>query len=617
MTALRWPQLRLEMDLTGTAVNGTPTWTDYSSYLRVGDGVSCSRGRQDERSKVTAGTLSISLDNDAGTFSGKPLRAHVRLSVRFDDAASYTVLFTGNVSSWRRGWANGVRPVVQVTATDRVALLEKQTLKASVVNEIMADAPAGYWPMWDPSGATTAADGSGVVGRTALTIGQQGSGGTVDFGVTTTLVDAGTGVAVAAVDTSNYKYLTADGFAAATAAECFFRTSTKDHELIRLPAFNSSGTIVRLTVGVAATTGYLYVNHYDYNAGLFTRWDTTVNVADNVWHHVAVAGSSLWLDGAGVGTSSSAGGSGTPTDIPPPSVQTGAACTAAFAHVAVYYATPSSGRIADHYKAGRATGFTGDLTDTRFDRLAAYAGVTPYTPWFGSATMCAQPVDGKTVWDAMNEVADAEGGIAYVAADGAPSLATRGVWQAPAVALTLSPFDIDPGTEFTLDDSDIVNDVTVTRPGGTVVRSVDTASVAAHGARTESITLFVDTDAQAQATAQWMTYRGAVAAERISTLTVSATAKRATVDNPTLAALDVGSAVTITDPSPGTDEYVDGYVPAFLGDARTLVVQGMQDRFDVTGWTRTLNVAPLPLVAVWKLDNATYSVLDSTTVLGY
>jgi len=606
VTALTLPQLKLEMDLTGTGPGTAPTYTDYSAYLRVSDGVQWQRGRQDERSDVTAGTASFAVNNDAGTFTGKKLRAPVRLSIRFDDTASYTVMWTGFVTSWRRGWTSGVRPVMQVQAADAVMLLEKQTLPPMIRGEILADAPAAYWPLDDAAGSTAATDRRGVTGAPSLAVTQVGSGGALDFGAAAvTSADGDAAAAFTPASDSAGKYLSSpriDGVDPIT-LEAWMRTSGIPATTPRIvlaatgdAAYNTDDLVIQ----VNTTTGYAAARFYDAS-GLTTYTATaSVNVCDGTWHHLVavITGGTLYLYVDGVATSTAAAGwESTPLWVSVGGA-TGQLFDGAVAHAAVYTSALSSTRIASHYAAGVGTG---ERTDLRFDRIGALSDVTVATPQTGSATMGAQPTAGKSVWTALTDVAFAEQGTAYIAADGTPTLAVRSDRYGQAAAMTFLARDIAADTGFTLDDAYLVNDVTVSRPNGATARRVNTASQAAYGTRSDTFDVYYDTDAQVEYLAEWLSNSRATPFERIGSLTIDASAKAATVTNSTLAALDVSDLIRITISATNYD----------------LVVEGLQDRVDVGGWVRAMNVSPNYLSQVWLLEDATYGLLDTTTVLGF
>jgi len=636
VTALTMPQVKLEMDLTGTGPGTAPTYTDYSTSLRLSDGVTFTRGRQDERSAVTAGTAAFTLNNDAATFTRKPLRAPVRLSARFDDTASYTVMWTGYVTGWERGWTNGVRPSMRVTAADAVMLLEKMTLPSLVRGEILADGPVAYWPLDDAAGVTLGTDRTGVSGAPSLTVTQVGTGGTAEFGaaaLSTTVTE--TTLDLTPTDASNGKYLvpTSGGLwptGTAKTYECWFRTGTDSRTVLSIE--DDYGNQVWVTVRSGGGTCRVEWNQITAPGGS-AQSGSSAAVTDNAWHHVAYvetysAGTVtgvLYVDGVDVGTDLSFTYTGWDSSAKNIAVgaslnvstttngSAGAAFDGMVAHVAVHASALSSTRVAAHYAALDG----GVRSDERFDAIGAISDVTVATPSNGAATMGGQPTAGVSVWSALTDVAFAEQGTAYIAADGTPTLAVRTTRYGATPAITLNGKDVDTGTQFTLDDAYVANDVTVSRPGGATARRRNTTSQAAYGTKSDTFEAFHDTDAQAEYLAEWLANSRGEPGERVGSLTIDATSKASNIPNATLATIDVGDQVLL-EPTTYTSTYSSTYEsdPAGFG-TQYLVVEGMADRFDLTGWRRTLNVSPDFLSTVWLLDDVTYSVLDTTTVLGF
>jgi hypothetical protein len=108
MADLNRPQLILEVAFsTANPLTVPASWTDLSAYLRT-DELSIRRGRPDELSQASAGTMVVTLDNRDGRFDPEnttapyypnivPMR-RVRLRAMWS-AVSYT-LFTGYAQAW-------------------------------------------------------------------------------------------------------------------------------------------------------------------------------------------------------------------------------------------------------------------------------------------------------------------------------------------------------------------------------------------------------------------------------------------------------------------------------------------------------------------------------------
>jgi hypothetical protein len=129
------PTVTIEYD---TALpTATPTWQDVTAYARVW---ASKRGRQYERDRVQAGTLSLTLDNTdrrfdpthaAGPYYGNLDVMHrVRVSATWGGAV-YRI-FTGYVTAWSLAYpAGGTDAVVKVSASDGLTVLAQARISAS------------------------------------------------------------------------------------------------------------------------------------------------------------------------------------------------------------------------------------------------------------------------------------------------------------------------------------------------------------------------------------------------------------------------------------------------------------------------------------------------------
>jgi len=169
----------------GTAY-GSVAWTDVTSYVRAGGGLSVSRGRAVVGQAPTAGTLSLWLANDDGRFTpgraggpyGSGVKARIPVRVRatvdtdgdgdFSDefdpmafggsgATVYDVWY-GFVTDWE--WTPGGEVRAEVRAADILAQAAKIRCKPWLTGRHLTQAPDSYWPLTDLAGATSAAGGT-------------------------------------------------------------------------------------------------------------------------------------------------------------------------------------------------------------------------------------------------------------------------------------------------------------------------------------------------------------------------------------------------------------------------------------------------------------------------
>lgn len=641
------PDLKVEIAPTATPFTASPTWVDITTDLRLTDSVTFNRGRTDARAQAQPGTLTITLNNSAGNYtpglaSGAyhplSLRCPIRVSFKPPGAGAYTVMWTGLIDEYSPSWDKS-RPTCTIRASDRLSQLNKVELQQWEATALLAQSPTVLFPLTEGAGSQTV----GSVTATPHTLGalEFGVGGAYDLGSGSLPVDEGTVCAFTPADfTQGWCFKTAapDGGAGASLystneaiVSCLMNTTTipTNDTSIFYATLANPGTehpIVGLGVGVSAS------GHACSHQGLIGIGASTVGskfICDGEWHHIAVhahrSGSSLVLDTYVDGVLDS-----TMTIVLIDIWFISAYLTTVFDSYTIGGMRNTAQQAIGAYYSGQvsmcaawnassldaaaiiAAGYgslagssTEEVSTARFTRLCAAAGITGATIGTGSSTLGKQNVGGKTVLDALDDVATSEVSPVYVTGAGVPTLAARSARYGAAVAMTFTAKDVGADVAFILNDEGLINDAKGTRPGGAEQRITNTASIASYGARTSSEAYLVNTDAQLVNILQWLTNVYAEPAPRTAQLKVDGWTKQATVDLDDLLALEVGSRVQVTG-LPST-------APATTLD---LMVEGLTDTFNTTGWQRNLNTsAASAVVNVWVLDSATQSQLDSTTIL--
>lgn len=564
--------------------DGTGTFPyDISSKTRVG--YAASRGRADELSTITAGTLTLTVDNTDGRFTPgstiiaapSPIKADARIRVKVTTSGTVN-RFTGYVQSWPVAWPTGSDTLseVTITATDAQARGERQTLKSVIEQEIAADSSTAYYPLGEPAGATSAADSSG---NQAAPLAVNGSGAAVVFGSAAGPVTAGsTGATFAAG-----QQLRATLAATPAALECWFSTTTVSATDGSLLGTNSAS-------GPAVTSGNLT------SAGV----GSAGAVADGLIHHVVWAGASIYLDGVLTGLAGQA--------ITGTTLVIGQAFTGSIFHVAAYSVAPSAARVLAHYQAG-ATGFTGESGTARITRLAGYASLPLGTLDTSLTNVPFVDITSKSASGAIGEVADAEMGLTFH--DGSGNLTFHNRQRVPlklAADVTVAANQLDPGTAFTTDMQGVYNyfEVTALGSGNGAQVVLDATSQTSHGRYPGSASYLVSTDQEALDRGNWIIYTRKEPGPRVGTLVVDMLTLTA-AQQATLVAVEPNTWVQVT----GLPSQTPG------GTTANLIVQGFTDTLTKDDWTLALNVVDKTTryPNVWILDNATYSVLDSTTRL--
>ena len=673
-------------------------WVDVSAWVRLDDSLAFRRGRTGGASgSLTAGVLSFTVDNRAGDRTrggdgfrqividavgdeaaadalfpllsdgdppliGVPVRVVAVLTARsyghtgalyprysdwsadeaaYSDAAtgypSETPIWTGAVSSVATEWANGMRPVAKVQATDSVEWLQRTGLLGLPAQECLgADCrwlftlagTGGDVPMLPSAQEATgwADEGGSSDPQPMAPVGLRSCGIPVDDNLFSPAAITGPGglgdapvwsgggtVDGWCLDTTPHQALSLPSLGPAAAA------GTTLHAMV-YPAETGLGrarTVVvvegldlhRATIGLdSAGKPRLIVHDRMYG-------DTTITAPDvltsGVWHHVAVTleenlttyetDLALWVDGYQVATGSH------PTSIYALGARRviigadanlrntwdGAICNVA-AHAEVLSPT-----LIVRLAAGR-DGFTGDDTGRRTARLLWAIGLPQAERATGLSTMLPQDTSGQNVAAAFDACATAEQSMWLVDGDGLPHLLPRSwLWEANA-ATTIPATSLDAGLAWDLDNERRVTVATVTRPDrpSVIVRAPAWRTLGVYD-RTEAV--LVDSGPQAEAIAQsWITGH-ALPQQRSTEVAVDLVACQATVDLDALATL-----------GPGTIVAVSGLPAESPAGLTRVVVEGIADQVSTSGWLRTMTVTPAPPqnLATFRLDTSTLDGSD-------
>jgi len=620
--------LRVEVAFTTTPDDPSPAWTDISAYVDMTGGVSITTGRADEYAVVQTGSCRVSLDNTDGRFTpgnvSSPYYPNVKirkkLRVTYFDPAFPAVphyRFTGYVEEWPTDWPTGgdTYSTAQVTASDRFKRLgQAAKLKSIIEQEYLADSPAAYYTLGEPSGSATAGDTSRN-GLGYLSTMQVGTGGALTFGANTGPgTDAMPAPAFTPVDPSNGKYLSgpgANGFTTGSTVEAFFLTSAAGVWQGIVCLTNEVGTFLSVLLDA---TGHAYVAVT--NGASPVTITSTAAFNNGQTHHIAVtqalsAGTVtviVVVDGVSVGTATYAAPS-----LPNfSSVGVGyvawatAMFTGTIAHVAIYTSALSVARLAAHVAAG-STGFSGERSDQRIARLAGYAGVpvAEQSLEVGMSTSIAfVDTTGAAPLQAMQDVTATEGGVLFIDGQGLLTFQSRGHRYNAAVAATITAPDTDPSLRFISNDALLVNDVTAGRAGGATVRVVDAPSVADYGTAAVNLTLLTTSDNEVADAANWKANANSDVNPRLPNLTVDLLTSPGLYA--TVLLLGLGSRITLSG--------LPAQAPASSMD---LFIEGWTETITSGGWVIAFNTSPAAGSAVWQLDSALYSQLDVSTRLAY
>jgi hypothetical protein len=579
----------------------TPAWTDVTAYAASW---SATRGRNHELQRIDAGTATLMLENPDGRFTpgnaASPYYPNVvpRRRLRITAVFSSTTyrLFHGYIESWKvspsgdpERWSD-----VQVTAVDAFKILSGTDLFAAYAEAISVDTPAAYLPLTEGPGSTTAGVrfGGGSTPTVPLLRSKNGSaasdfGGEKvirygDTGTSLNLNPASTSVRADILDCSYIDQAYAPNLTGWT-FEGWFNYSQipgNTHYLLRHQSKHGTGI-----------NGFAISIHTDGKVYVSTGSETDViatasSIVDMLPHHIALVYTStgtfghalLYLDGALVSDYTLTAG------IYPFGEQAAFANTIAcvggvryatlvqdggmralLAHVAFYSAALTGTQILNHYNAG-ALGSPEDET-TRIGLVLDLAG-WPSADRSLEAGLAntLQPRDWSDPSPTLNVVGDAAvaaGGILFMSGDNKVTYQNRAHRYNRAVAATFGASNDAPevtGAVFAADDTEIRNDLDVSRAGQGITNLTDSASISKYGSIKYSVDLAITGGDEVISAAQWALYLYADPAPRVPALTWSPSTNANTLF-PKLLPLEIGDRITVTNlPATVPDGPVDVFV---------------------------------------------------------
>ncbi|MEU1805832.1 hypothetical protein [Streptomyces sp. NPDC019937] len=253
-------------------------------------------------------------------------------------------------------------------------------------------------------------------------------------------------------------------------------------------------------------------------------------------------------------------------------------------------------------------GFTGDTAWSRMRRLGQEESVPLVISGAAADTPTMGPQRPATLLDLLGQAAEVDGGILGEQRD---RLALRYrartslYAQPPALELDYTaPGEVPPGLEPVDDDSDVRNDITVSREGGSSARAVlaeGALSVQAPpdgvGRYDESLSLVLESDPQAEPMAYWRLHLGTWDEARYPTVTVDLAAA------PHLAA----AAAAVKE----GDRIIISNLPAWLPPGTAdLLVTGYSETITPVQWTITYTCVPAGPWNVAAAGGDTATVLE-------
>ena len=632
------PTVRVEAGLTSAPDDPVQSWTDVTAYVWGHQPVTMSCGRTDEQDAVAPGRAALALDNADLRFTyGYASGAYypnvvpgkrLRVSVSPDSGATWWPRFDGYVDGWPVSWqANGNITTVDVSATDRLARFSRMrqlrdplaeelgtaayvsglTLGTGLLDDASTATLAGgvvwLYGLQEGSGATTAGDVSGALGRPTLALSQVGTGGSMEFGAAG-LMPEGTAAKFTPASAGNGLVLTHSGLQSYIGTEfsiwCQFAWSgSTGAQLVSVGAAPSG----RVVIATTSTTVTATFTAPDASTATATK---TVTTNDSAPHFalVSVSGTtiSLYVDDLTAATATlPTYGMGTAQGL------TIGGTTSANEHQVAWVgysnAATSATRAAE--LAALACG-DAERSDLRVGRILRWLGLTGDAVLeTGLSSIAYQATGGRVGLDVITELNAVEQGAFYADGSGRYVFQSRGHRYnvEPAVTLTAEQVLLDT---VAVDLTSVVNDYQASRPRGSTYRARNDASITAYGPRTASATLYAASDTDLITAADWYVQRYGQPAPRIPSIQVD------------LLSLDAATTASVLSLGIGSKLRLTGLPTVAPGGATSvdLWVEGITERVGVAEWALTLTTSPVgsAVDAVWVLDSGE---LGTSTVLAY
>lgn len=582
------------------AAPGTWTWVDISDYVYIRNPIIMERGRRDHFATTAPAQISLTANNAGGRFvarnplgpyypllrRGCPLRVTVEGSIRA----------TAFIDSLPAEWdISGRDAYATITAGGRLKRVGRSStpLKSTMTRTLSYDdpvagiKPVAYWPLEDGTYAGTMA--SGVLGGYPMHVSTVAglSAATPPPGSAPVVQMSNRGFMVGSISGG-----TTGGFTAA----CILRWPTPDTAAgCAAWEIRTSGSLHRWQI--ISNGSVIQVAYKPYNGAQVTL-STAFNPYDDTWHAyvltVAQDGSdvdvTLNIDEDGQINTTVVGQSvGKPTSVYVSSESAPSAEeTPAIGHLAIY--SPSPGNV---LTSNLMKGYEGEQAHARIYNLCREEGIPTVAGMLSGASAAMGPQPMAPLLAVLRDAEATDGGILLEARTGEIDYIRREELYNRTVDLALdyAAGHVAPPFQPLDDDTNLVNDVTASKPGATSARYVDLESVALDGRREDSISVNPQLDDSLLDHASWRAHLGTVDEQRYPALSLRLHTN-ATLIAPWLTC-EIGSRITV--------DNLPGELPPDLVD---LHLEGYTETVDPFAWTVQAHCSPArPYdVGIWDSD---------------
>lgn len=523
--------------------------------------------------------------------------------------------FYGVVNEFPVEW-EGLLSKVTISATDLFKRLNRlPPLMSCLSEEIKALGPLAYYPLTEPTGATSAGDLSGTTAG-PLTIAQVGTGGSLDFGTAT-----GPAAATDALPVLTPLSATAGKYLVSDMGARFQDVSTSNWNMME--AWFSTSTSGRVLFALTGSAGTMQIVWSLNGSGALqaetmqdgSTWQTATvasgNLADGKLHHFAYdeISNQVWVDGV-LKTSDFVQWMVGLRTLTVGAYAGARLWSGTIGHIALTAtpSTPFGPQMATHYQAG-TTAFAGERADARITRLAKYAGLSAVTI-LGTThdPIAGQGDGGMGVVARMREAEATESGRLYATRTGyGLAYQSRDLRYNPDPAsevFTIAYADLDTlGVQLADDDQKLCNQVEASRPGGATQKVRADSSVLAFGLYGQQLEILKMSDNALVDAASWVVSRYANPDPELREVPIEAYTLPGYL---AILGADISSFFSVTGlpaqaPASSMRVTVEGYTETIREKSHTIQFRSSASARD----------------SVWVLGDATYGVLGTTTRLAY
>jgi hypothetical protein len=550
-------------------------------------------------------------------------------------------------ATWVPGSA-GYEGSVAAVANGPLGTLQNIQIHTDYITSVLAKAPDYYWPLWDGSGVTRFAEISGHGGPNLIrTDSKYGAAATFTPGSSIAVAGDPSGVGVlinSGATTSNSPLSIAQtglfgtppvAIASATTPWSITWAWWIKHDT--QPASTGSPIFGRSTDVTFSAQGAFWQVVSGSPSTLFWGLTSVTDTwgGDGKFHlYVGVRTASggnlidtLYVDGVQVATTTTAGtfAFGTNTIIEfGADINLGFSrpglINATYAHAAIWNRALTSAEITDLYNAG--AGNLGETSGTRAGRYLGkyYVGGTVVDTTSMSHMGAPSATEGTTLLAALQRIQDTEAGNLFENRDGALQFDGREIRYlrtTPTVVFGDGPGEVPySGNQppiFGFDLQQVNNQAVITRTGGirAVANTDTTGSINTNYARGYTLTVDCQTDNEAYDHANWVVANRSQPKQRAKTITVDVGSNPSLF--PTVMNLEIGTRCTVNRRPKAANA---GAGITMSADYFLENIQHRQVDPELGTWLVDLQLSPAPLQP-WILNDATYSVLGSTTRLGF